>query len=102
MVKGYGPKNEIKRPTAQEYNVRIIGLGPYRSLEWTGLILIYDQFEIVTVGGMNYGAHHGSGSMPAGVPGIPTVQHEQTGSACRAGCASSRLVTPLRRAGAGR
>jgi hypothetical protein len=32
----------------------------------------------------------------------PRPQHEKTGFVRRAGCASSRLATPLRRAGAGR
>jgi hypothetical protein len=55
-----------------------------------------------SVVGMTYGACQGPSYLPAGVPGVSTALGEKTGSARRAGCASSRLATPPRRAGAGR
>jgi hypothetical protein len=54
-----------------------------------------------SVVGMTYGAHHGPGSMPAGVPGIPAASAREDRLRRRAGCASSRLTTP-KRTGAGR
>jgi hypothetical protein len=55
-----------------------------------------------SVVGMTYGAHHGPGNMRLASQESPRLQHEKTGSAKRAGCASSRLATPPRRTGSGR
>jgi hypothetical protein len=59
-----------------------------------------DPYRFVV--GMTYGACHVPSYLLAGVPGVPAARSKKTGSARRAGCASSRLAIPPWKARAGR